>query len=356
MQIAIHLNSPIYTTLRADCLGGEWRWERQVLEALLSSDRFDRVYSLRPAWKSKEPMPPKYIDGLPKKEEANTVCIFYNSYHVAEKYQFKGLVMQTHQAMPQPAIKTWMQTYQERFFITYDRAIREPIIQERMEIPASPWHVENIATPGIPEVYPNNNFDQDIILFPAKGITGLLRYPSFDWGQLFTWLAEKLQEDSNKKVHFLTGYHNPVGLNFLGLADLTAFRKDFLSYPQTQCLLPFQDRITLHTEIGWDEVQSLLSRTKVIVSTLCSGGIPIEAAAFGIPMVGPSGSPLAQFPDFLYAGSITPEYFKIADKLYYDREFYTQKGNAYREFVRKYYTFEAFSEKMYSLLSDRGLT
>src|SRR3990167_11310235 len=93
MEIAVHLNATIDHGIRGDNLRGEWRWERQVCDALLSSERVSKVYSLKPVWRSSDPLPYKFIDGLPPEKEKDVICLFHDSWHIAARHSFKGLII-----------------------------------------------------------------------------------------------------------------------------------------------------------------------------------------------------------------------------------------------------------------------
>lgn len=349
-QIAVFLNAPVTSNLRADNLGGEWRWERQVLEALLLSNRFDRVYSLRPVWQSDEPMPPRFIDGLPQKEEADTVCIMHDSYHVAEQHRFKGLVIQVHR--PTHDCTSFVKTYKKKFFLTYDRVVMcADGTHENLVSVSSPTSVEMVANPSIPCVHDGDNFDKRIILFPAKGVVHALKTPAFYWGELFSWCAKKLAEDSEKELHFLTGYEQ-ASLDFCGWKDV---KEEFFSSPQTQPLRPFSDRVVLHMGLPWSAVLDLYSQTKVVVSSLATGGAPPEAASFGIPVIGHGGTTIKNFPEFLFAESLSSEYLALTDKLYYDRDFYVRVGAAYKEYVATHWTYEAYAANLMRIFDTREM-
>lgn len=312
------------------------------MEALLASDEFDTVYSLLPVWRSSEPKPAKFIDGLPAAEDENTICIFHDSYHVAEKHSFRGLVIQVHQ--PTVLFTGFMEKYGKRFFVTYNRAVRSTAdgVHQRIIDRSGRDHVENLAGPSVPDVSDGNNFDENIILFSASGVLSALRHRTF-FGSLFSWCAQKLEEDHRKEVHFLAAAPNDNA------------RAEFFQSPETQCLLSVRDRVVLHPALSWASVLDLYAKTKVVVSTLATGGSPPEAASFGIPVIGPANSPIAQFPEFLAAPCLSPEYFSLLDRLYYDRAFYVETGNAYRNFVRTHYTYAAYVKNLVRIFQEREM-
>lgn len=352
------MSGPVTTALRDDPFRGEMRWERQALEALLLSDKVDRVYSLLGSvWKSSSERPKKLVDVVSNSDVKDTVGIFYYYYNIAKSFSFRGVLFNFHigPGMTPEEYEYFKSIYGSKFVLTHDCAVGNSVRQKIVEEQYGVGAVVNLPTPGVPSIHNCNNFDKDIILVYVKNLFALFRYPQTYWGDLFPWIADKLREDSNKKVLFVTGYCR-ADLDFAGIHDMES---EFWSYVTTRCLVPFKDRIMLMGAVGWGDILRTLSNTKIVIGPTSTGGMPIEAASYGIPMVGTTGSSRASISytkDFLASEqSLDHKYFELMDKLYYDRDFYTKTGSSYRDFVEKFYTYDAFTNRLFDIFAERGM-
>ena len=324
-----------------------------------------KVYSLKPVWRSSDPLPYKFIDGLPPEKEKDVICLFHDSWHIAARHSFKGLIINVF-AGPGPndipLFKELASKYKEKFLFTYSFAHPSRVKQESMETTVPIGHVEHLTIPGIPGVHHDvNNFDKDIILFPNRDLVSLMRANSRQLGDIynlksaFIWIATKLSQGSTKEFHIMSGL-DQADLDFRRCADLY---QEFFSYDITQCLLPFKSRIKIHKGFGWDEVLHLLSETKIMITALgTAGGTPREAAAYGIPNIGMSNDASDLFfacPRYLYAPSLSETYFDLIEKLYTDKEYYTEVGSAYRDYVDQFYTYKAFTNNLFDIFQRRNM-
>ena len=361
MKFAVNMNSFIRDGLRSECIGGEWRWERQVLEALLLCPEVEKVSTFQPVWKSPHAMPSKLADGLNKNEMLDTICIFYYSIPVAAANKYKGMIINTHH-FPHHDISTYSkftEQYGSKWFFSYDRARPEAFMDKNYREIGCENNWEPLPIPAVPQTYQGSNFNKKIILFPSKGIIGALRYPPMDWGSegapgkdMFTWVAKKLAEDSSMEFHVLSSYVQG-DLDFLHCTDL---EKEFFSFPITRCLTPYRDRIVVHRAIGWDQILDLYSKTKIVVSSTGGGGMAMEAAAYGIPVVSHINTPMSLCPEYLEATLLSEKYFSMLDELYYNESCYNRVGSGYRAFIEKHYTYKAFTDNLFSILKKRGMT
>lgn len=357
IRIAVSTRDKIGKNLRDDNVRGESRWERQCMEALLQCDWVDVVSTITPYTDSNSDVfkqYPKFQDGIRPGDHSKTIMIsmdyFSNLLKDGNKYQ--GLLFNVYNGLWEealPEVLRLQQEYGQRIVFTH--GFPGSTIGPYLGRMIGPDNIKDLPVPGIPNVIECNNFDKDILFWNQRFIYQFM--PDKPIELLFTWVAEKLAQDSNKKFVIATGFRDVD----VAWHSYSGIESQFWSYESAKILLPFKNRVIVHGSLGWQQMLDIHAQTKAIVAFPASfGGPPLEASMYGIPFVGKANiGPLVECPEYLGLPNSTEEYVALLDKLYTDKEYYTKVGSAYREFVRTRYTYKAFTDNLKKILIDRGM-
>jgi hypothetical protein len=326
----------------------------------LQDSRVNKVYSVFPVWQNSLPLSDKFVDGIPEGKSKDLICIGYDNLPKLENLFFKSLLINTcgpscdpYVASYQKLVSDWKQYYKSKFVCTHGYFI--PGEHDRFASCMGEEYLTFLPLPVVPKVYPEaNNFDCNILSWVARDIIADIRTLPSDYStRPFRWIASKLEQDSKKEFHIVTGiqrfgeFKNYTLDNFYG---------ELYSSPVTRCLLPFKDRITAYIEMDWSAVMELFGRTKLGLGPWRGSGFynpTIELGSFGTPTLGNFAYP--EVPVHIGELYNTDKYYELLDKLYSDKVFYTETGNAYRDFINQHHTYKAFADNLFKLLSSRQM-
>lgn len=357
VYVAVSSRDPVKTKLRDDNLHGESRCERQCLESTLLCPEIDGVYYFNGhASESSELFSRfgnKFYGSITDEACKDTVIISMDFWpHILDKEKrFRGFVFIIFHGLWEkdlPEAKRLLSEYGSKVVFTYlfPNSPTGPYIEGMV----GKENVELLPMPGIPEVVECNNFDKNLLLWNQRFIYQHMEDATIF--PVFEWITQKLLEDKNKKFTVITGFREE---------DLKwhSYKPDasdqFWSYESAKILAPVRDRVTILGSIGWQDVLDLLSETKLPLGfTAQYSGI--ESCMYGLPFIGKTGcSPILGCEKYIQEGRTIEERIAILDRLYTDKEYYTEVGSSYRDFVRNVYTYSAFSKNLLSIMKKRGM-
>lgn len=367
MKICLSLRDPAPQNLRSGNFRSEPRWERQVLEALMSNPLVSAVYTIGCACTYSHP---KYKGAMTVKDSSSTLLLLQDwNYSALQSFPWRAAIINIFAGpweSQRSEVATMLQKLDGRLYLT----LGFPIMY-RAEVDASLVRPERGAIPRLGEYVPMDN----VILLPNPGAPSIIEGSSFDKTRLLwarrciyiselinsphlLWSLQQLEKDTNLHLDILTGWapgeaKDYVDTAVLMLPDMPNY---FWAHEKLKPFLHVRDRVIIHAQRGWDEVLALYSQAKLLTAVARGfGGPPIEAAMHGIPFVaiGDTGA-LLDCPEYLLVGTEEAA-LPILDRLISDRGYYDKVGNSYREYVRETYTYQAFNENINNIITSRGI-
>jgi hypothetical protein len=222
----------------------------------------------------------------------------------------------------------------------------------RLESSFGPANVEWVQGPFIPHTVDNaNNFGKPVLLWSFRNFWHWAETDPAGMTTLFAQIDRYFQYDDSIRLYIID-HRRP-------------HQKDYSirEYLSNHGLKHQLDRVVILNDLGWSQILALLQDTKMIICPSESLGCPAyEAAMYGIPTIldvkeNPFQDPTGKrfFPDLLVAPrSFNKQFFDLLDRLFYDRSFYRQYGDAYRNYAREHVTYDAFYKQLKIITEKRN--
>jgi hypothetical protein len=318
MKYLIHVTAPIVTSIDADNLRGEPRYERNIFAAAIASGR--DVHTTTPVWRSSSTPPKNLHDGLNKDWQEDSLLITYGvtgNPHITAKAKnymvhyldgpndsTKDDFLKYHRESPGCIVavcnyKAW------NWFTELQRVLGEDKV-EWVQGPIVPYVVENA-----------DNFNKQYLTWSYRNFWALAQNEPDNMVSLFRQVALYLKNNSKLRVAII-----------VGLWDI------------------------------WENTKAIISPAEPL------GYPPYEAAMFGIPTIlrkdthpFQDGSGGVLFPEILTAPSsslINTTFLSTLDKIVKDSSFYKKYGNAYRTHVNNTATYAAYIKQLDAIVAKRG--
>lgn len=357
INVCVFLRGPAPTNLHSDNLRGEPRWERQALEASLNNPQVSAVYTSGHVWSGKHP---KYKGKMQTSVAPSTVLLTHD-WHRGQIQGFNyRAVFANIFSSPAPSqaaqVRDTNKSLNGRLFFTlgYPYLYNEVAKIEQLESFLPRENIVSLPVPGSPAVVPGSNFDKTKLLW-AQRCSYMLRMEN---ALPLLWSLQQLDKNTDLTLDILSGWSpgeakNYVDERIISLPDAT---KAWWELEKFSPYVHLKDRVTLHPQLGWDEVLVLYGQSKLLLTYgLSFGGPPVEAGMYGVPIVtnGISGA-MVDCEEFLTT-STEEDALLVYERLLEDREFYDKVGNSYRDYVDKTYTYAAFNSNFNRLLVDKGI-
>lgn len=347
MEIAVWCELDIRDRLSSDDLATEHRWERLVLDALLGCSKFDRVYSVLPIWKSPNPMPDKFVDGVDDVKLKDLVVVCPNGWPL--HLRPRGFVFNRYYDSLRDSA-----AFRD---VAEHAVLIDPFENFSRDRGLSAIACEDFYLPRIPRIEVGSRpFANRALLWPHKAALDNMRYATADMGRIYDWVALKLGEDPGLKFHMLTAVEES-SLLFLGYPPLAEF---FWNHETTRKLSLYKSQVAIHLSLGWEAVLAMYAQAKLVISSQRGGsfraGSAQEAAMYGVPFVHTEEHiswKEARYPD-VHAPWNSAEFFALMDRLLVDRDFYDRVSEAEKTYARRF-TYEAFTDNLIAALERRGL-
>lgn len=349
VNVAVSLRTAAPKDLWLGNLHGEERWERQALEALNLSEKFNvKSYS---SFSCNYP-----VGSVSGGNDAKDTILIVQDFNpsVIKELKWKGVVVNLFSEPWESnlgELKNLKVEYGDNIIFTYGFSHRtlssESLINERV----GSDHTRFLPVPAAPYIHEENNFNKKILLFPYRVILNSLpiQENSFGFfGNALEWAGRILDEYGEYQVYFITGYSN---------GETSTGELERRVYESVPLLEKNSSRVKFFLGLDWKEVLDIYKETKLMCQVATAfGGPPIEAGMCGIPFVGfkKEAGVLVGCEDYVHA-STAEEAVGYLDRLFKDEAFYTKIGNSYREYVRSMHTYEKFADNLYEILEGRGI-
>lgn len=366
MKYLVHCTAPITSLINADDLRGEPRWERNALEALVSSGR--EVHTVWDVWKSPEPCPPNLHSGIKEEWLDDSIMITYgvtgstNIGDIKAKYyivqyldgpntETKNGFLKHHYKNPGSILATC--SFKGWHWL---RRLREELGSENVE-----W----VEGPAVPFIVEGESFNKPYLFWSYRNFWDYMDREPGQMELLFNKIANFLAQDSSLKFKLLI---HPWGPRHAEITEaMKGNRIDWvLRHSFAKSLIPFRNRIEVVSAINWKELLEIMSQTRLIVSPPEPlGGSPYEASMYGVPIIlGDQTNPFQDsegklyFPEVLRAPShtISFEFLKELEHLFSDHDYYKQHGDAYRKYTEEHATYKAWLDHLDEITQKRGWT
>lgn len=357
MKYLVNLTSPIITTLRDGNFRGEPRWERNVVDALLTAGR--EVHTTREVWSSELPKPSNFHDGVNQEWLDDSVFISYGvpkeiftgyvppdlkvpyriiQYHDGPSYEYKDTFLKYDREKPGSIVAT-----------TSFKAWR---YKTRLDDVFGSHLVEHVIGPTVPYVdLECNNFNKKNLLWSYRNFQSYAEKDATGMHVLMKQISSYMDKDPS------------LTLTIVAQSLLQDPLDWFFGFSFTDQLQKHASRIFIKSNIEWHEMIQLVKESKLIVSPAEPlGGPPFEAAMFGIPTILESETnPFIDnhrtpfFPEVLMARrGISQEFLSLLDRLYKDESLYRLHGDAYRNYVHNNATYTAYVNQLEQIMTKRG--
>lgn len=362
MKYLIHVTASVSSTINGDNLRGEPRWERNVLDAFVSSGA--DVHTTIDLWKSPEPMPSNMHSGIVEEWLDDSVLI-------------------THGIMRNPHITSRAAHYVVQYHESPDAEHRHKFLKYEQEqpghiiatttSPADHYHgrlirnlgaekVEMVVGPVVPRVYSDaDNWRKPIFLWSYRNFYTIARETPQTMTPIFSKVREWLEKEPNTRLVIIVGSWEHQELGHDPAPEV--MKKWAFTYPFMNQLAPYANRVDVRANLPWHKVIDILKETRLIISPAEPLGCPaFEAGMFGIPtIVNQDINPFQSddrkpfFPEVLVSPRKGPGAFlNQLERLYQDPVFYHIHGNAYRDYVGDNATYGAYVARMNEIFMKRG--
>lgn len=382
MKICISLRDPAPTDLREGNLRSEGRWERQALEACISNPLVTDIYTAGYEWSGGKNITSKYRGQITKGVAPDTVLLIqdYNwNVITGSGYTYKAVLVNIFMGPWEPQkreIKNLVDKYGNKFMFTigYPAALEGQALYLKDFIDVS--NILVLPVPAVPAVVEGSNFNKKILLWPYR----IIFFSSLSEMPVIDWALQKLITYPDLELVVATGWNRDEAkeINSTG-TDAYSITRDlnevFWEVEKHKPFISARSRVKILYSIPWKEMLTTYSNTKLMLPhATYNGGSPCEAGMYGVPFIGngnsmtfkdcePSfvqtamhrdGATFRGCAEFLVAGN-SDQHLAMLDKLLIDEEHYNKIGNAYRDFIRRTYTYESFNNHLNNILTSRGL-
>jgi len=357
ISVCVFIRNPAPGNLRSGNLRGEPRWERQALEACLNNPQVGSVYTSGHVWGGSHP---KYKGKMRPNVAAETVLLTHDWHRgQIQGYNYKAVFANIFSS-PAPTqvsqVKDTNKQLNGKLFFTlgYPHLYNEVAKIEQLENFLPRDNIVLLPVPGSPGVVHDSNFDKTKLLW-AQRCAHMLRMEN---SLPLLWSLQQLDKNKDLTLEVLSGWSPREAKNYvdgrvISLPDVT---KAWWELEKFAPYIHLKDRVTLHPQLGWDEVLTLYGQSKLLLTYgLSFGGPPVEAGMYGIPIVtnGISGA-MVDCEEYLHTAT-EADALLIYERLLNDREFYDRVGSSYRDYVDKTYTYAAFNANFNRLLVDKSI-
>lgn len=361
MKYLVNSSVDIRSGFEFENFRGEGRWERNVLNALLTTGR--TVHTTRNCWKSNQPMPPLLYDGMNSEWLDDSVLLVHGAGRslFIETDKAKAYSIQFHET-PFGQAKEDFLSYLKQNRIIATIGSQDSFTYYRLAEPFGAENVYHVPGPMVPYVVEDaDNFRKPNVTWTYRNFYDFIENKPKDMDILFSFLNECLSKEPEMKIVIIVGLWDSG--RFGVIPDKQVIRDWALSFPVMQKYKHLWPRIDILVNLHWIEVLSILKETRWVIGPGGPlGGPPFEAAMYGIPMiVGDTANPFMTlkggklFPELLTAPiAVKGRFIELLSKLQNDHSFYQKTGSAYRNYVKNNATFEAYVNQLESIFKQRG--
>ena len=351
----------ISSGLTSESHRGEGRWERNVLNALLTNGK--TVHTTRHIWDAPEPRPANLYDGLNEAWMHESVLLVHGAGRslYIERDDARAYIVHFYET-PFGQAADDFKRYLSQGRIVATVCTFNPYIYNKLAQPFGAQNVYRTPGPTVPYTVDDaDNFRKPNVTWIYRNFREFLEDKPGEIATLFRFLAPVLQKEPDMRVSIVIGLWDSV--RFGTSPSIDELREWALGFPVMNEFKHLFDRIDFYVSVHWKDILALLSETRWIISPAEPAAAPVyEAAMFGIPTIVNNGiSPLMTltggtlFPEVLTAPrQINAPFLNTLDKLQNDHAFYRKAGDAYRKYVKENATFKVYTEQLDKIVQERG--
>ena len=377
MKYVVDILTPACASLESDNLKGERRWERQAARALLDAGR--QVGSARPNIWARPDVPnwTGHVDNLTGHTLITQADPGSVRYRPGASFFLTNVFCGLTDAAEAEIRRAIAEMGRERVFLTHS-------FQLNVALKRLPGDLHDrirwLPVPAVPSVHWDADpFTNKLFLWSARAISFKLIRPLQTIIDLLDWIRGCLKEDPELRFEVMAAEDN--------LQQPADAERYVWSFPVfEQAFRDVRSQVKIHPSLPWDEVQRIVARAKLIVNDPTAfGGPPIEAASYGIPVVGTNFSSFhttdpatARWPGAVDAGMVWPAFkefvcvngtalgwggassvttgYPLTDHLdlwHRDPDAYRKAGAGYRQFVHDTYTYDVFVKKLDEMIAPQ---
>jgi len=361
MKYLLNISVNINSNLMLENFRGEGRWERNVLNALLLNNR--QVHTTRNVWFSQEPRPSNLYNGLNEEWLPDSTLLVHGAGRslFIERNDARSYMVQFHETPFGEAKEEFLKYLKENRIIA-TVASWNPFIHNQL---ASNFGKENIyRMSGAMVPYVDNsadNFRAPFFTWSYRNFRSYIEEKPKDIENLLSFLEPILKNEPETRIQILVGLWDTT--RFGTLPEKEDIKDWVFNFPVMKKFSHLHNQIDIHVNIHWNEVLSLLKKTRFIISPAEPLGCPAyEAAMFGIPTImNQEVNPFmtlnkgALFPELLLSNkNIDHNFLQHLNRLQNDYNFYKITGSAYRRFTEETATFKAYANQLDLINKERG--
>lgn len=359
MKYLHNVTAPVLTSINADGLRGEGRWERNAFEAFVLSGR--QVHSTTEIWRADIEKPSNFHDGLNPDWQDDSILI---TYGVPQNI---GITAKAKYYMVQFLDDPFDYTVEK--FNSYLREKPKSIVAtcsfktwvylSRIQKTLGTENVEYLPRAAVPCVVGGaDNFDKPNLFWAYRNFWEYAVNRPAELGRLLDKVIDFFERDASLKLVLFPAPQDPVYI-----FDQPLCRQWIFSQPFAQRLKKYEDRVEVVPWAHWHEMLAIFSQTRLVISPpLALGGTLCEAAMYGIPsmvrndtsqFLNSDRSPF--FPELLTVPEgVNDSFLGYLERLFSDRAFYRKHGDAYRNYVGANNTYEAYIRNLDVIVKNRG--
>lgn len=356
----LNISADIHHDLRDGNFRGEGRWERNVLNALLTENQ--EVHTTRKVWKNNQPRPPNLYDGTNEEWVSESVLMVHGAGRslFIERDDAKAYMVQFHETPFGQAQEDFKKYLKQDRIIASVCSLNKATF-DRLAVPFGTENVYLISGAMVPNVVDCDNWRKPRITWAYRNFRDFAESNSGDLKRLFNFVKPLLDKEEKLRVSFIVGLWDTDKLTTLPSQE--DIRKWVFEFPSMAGFKSIEDKVDVFVNLHWSEYLNILSETRWIISPAEPlTDVPFIASMFGIPTIVNRGvSPYITlsggtlFPEVITSDrTIDNSFLDKLNQLQTDHEFYSRTGNAYRNFTDKNATFKAYVQRINEIIKLRG--
>ena len=361
VKYLLNVSVDITSSLISENFRGEGRWERNVLNALLSCGK--QVHTTRDVWKYHEAPPKNFHNGIDESWMCESILMVHGAGRslYIERDDARAYILQFHE-IPFGDARQELLRYLGMGRMATTLASLNRFTWDKLagSIGASNvYHVPGAMVPYVDEG--SDNFRKPYVTWIYRNFKSFIEESPNSINSLFTFLRPLLKNEEELRIAIVVGMWDTT--KFGVSPDVNDIRQWALSFPVMKQFSDIFSRIDFYVNINWYDILKLLENTRWIISPAEPLGCPAyEAAMFGIPTIVNKGvNPFitldggSLFPELLVSTrNIDGEFLGQLNRLQTDHFFYRKTGDAYRKFTEDRATFSAFVNDIDRIVEERG--
>lgn len=367
MRVCVHLRDPAGVDLRGGNFRSEPRWERLALEACISNNMINELYTSGYEWVGGSSVSEKYKGKIDSNSSKGAILIAQDwnrstldgmNYKAALLNIFLGPWDNQIEEITNIRNKLGGHLY---FMVGHPSLYRGEMVDSKntcshLEKFVPVDNIIPIPLPWIPENCFGDRFLNKSLFWTSR----IVFVQQMVESGTIMWALDKLCKDCSLNLRILVGW-NPNEVKDLVNGNVVMISEDINDYVWKQQIFTkyksVRNRVRVLYGMEWREILKENELAKLMITHARHyGGPPMEAAMYGVPFVGTTKDTgaLVDCEDYLFTHS-EEEACTILDRLMDDREFYGNIAKSYNNYAVSTYSFSNFNNNINKFLTSKGL-